>query len=159
MKKIIAAGAIALLPFTALADNDVGCGLGTQVWEGKSGLFAKVLAATTNGTSGNQTFGITSGTLGCGPKDGTVTAANALPAFAAANMDQLAVDMSRGTGETLDMMAELYGMTDADSQAFKSMAQQNFASIFSTEATTSAQMLSAVNGMLSQDATLAAYAI
>ncbi len=48
-----------------LADSDIGCGLGTMVFDGQQGKVYKVLGATTNGTSGNQTFGITFGTLGC----------------------------------------------------------------------------------------------
>src|SRR5512143_1990 len=48
----------------AFADPDIGCGLGTQIWTGSKGLAPKVLGATTNGTSGSQTFGISSGTLG-----------------------------------------------------------------------------------------------
>src|SRR6186713_935077 len=43
-----------------------GCGLGSMIFEPDSG-FTQVFAATTNGTSGNQTFGITSGTSNCDP--------------------------------------------------------------------------------------------
>lgn len=43
-----------------------GCGLGTEViFQDANEWHEHVLAATTNGTSGNQTFGMTSGTLGC----------------------------------------------------------------------------------------------
>jgi hypothetical protein len=57
----------------AFADPDIGCGLGTQLWEGNKGLIPKVLGATTNGSFGNQTFGITFQTIGC-HSTGTVTA-------------------------------------------------------------------------------------
>ena len=71
MKKLIAVAAISFLPFTnVMADQDIGCGLGSMVFAGQEGKVFKVLGATTNGTSGNQTFGITFGTLGC---DGTGT--------------------------------------------------------------------------------------
>ena len=43
-----------------------GCGLGSLVFESQPG-FVQVLAATTNGTSWNNTFGMTSGTSNCGP--------------------------------------------------------------------------------------------
>ena len=43
-----------------------GCGLGSVVFGAKTG-FVQVFAATTNGTSGNQTSGITSGTSNCVP--------------------------------------------------------------------------------------------
>ena len=48
-----------------MAAGDTGCGVGTMIFKGKSGLAPHVLAVTTNGTFGNQTFGMTSGTLGC----------------------------------------------------------------------------------------------
>ena len=41
--------------------DSTGCGLGTTIWAGKTGIFPQILAVTTNGTSGNQTFGITTG--------------------------------------------------------------------------------------------------
>lgn len=66
MKKILAAATLSMVMFPAaqaLADQDIGCGLGTMIFEGKSGLAPKVLGATTNGISGNQSFGITFGTL------------------------------------------------------------------------------------------------
>ena len=51
---------------SAMADGygPAGCGLGSMIFEPDSG-FTQVFAATTNGTSGNQTFGITSGTSNC----------------------------------------------------------------------------------------------
>ena len=105
MKKILA---IALLATTssAFADNDVGCGLGTMVWAGQSGVAPKILAATTNGTSGNQTFGITSGTLGC-QADGVITSKARLSMFMGTNSERLARDMSVGQGEALNVLADL----------------------------------------------------
>ena len=72
---------------------DIGCGLGTQLWAGNEGLVPKVLGATTNGTFGNQTFGITTGTLGCS-QEGVITADARLRMFAGANLDNLARDMA-----------------------------------------------------------------
>ena len=42
-----------------------GCGWGNMLFEGQRGLIPHLLATTTNGTSGNATFGMTSGTNGC----------------------------------------------------------------------------------------------
>ena len=33
-------------------DTDIGCGPGTQIWDGNSGVAPKVLGATTNGSFG-----------------------------------------------------------------------------------------------------------
>src|SRR4249920_2973942 len=85
----------------AFADPDIGCGLGTQIWTGSKGIAPKVLGATTNGTSGSQTFGISSGTIGC-HQGGTVTADAKVQIFTGANLDRLARDMAQGGGETLD---------------------------------------------------------
>ena len=46
-------------------DTDIGCGPGTKIWDGQTGVAPKALGATTNGSFGLQTFGITFGTLGC----------------------------------------------------------------------------------------------
>ena len=50
----------------AFADkqSNVGIGLGTEIFKGHDGLMSQTAAATTNGIFGNQTFAITSGTLG-----------------------------------------------------------------------------------------------
>ncbi|HNI63786.1 MAG TPA: DUF3015 family protein, partial [Agitococcus sp.] len=103
MKKLLA---VALLASSSvvMADQDVGCGWGTMVWAGQSGVAPKVLAATTNGTSYNQTFGITSGTAGC-QADGVITSRARLGMFMSTNSERLARDMSVGRGETLEVLA------------------------------------------------------
>ncbi len=140
----------------ALADKDVGCGIGTQIWAGQSGVIPKVLAATTNGTLGNQTFGITTGTLGCS-SDGVITAANRLPMFAGTNLDQLSAEMAAGEGEALEAMAELYGVQASDRAAFYSMTQKNYAAIFSSETVSAGEVLAAVDRLMKADARLARY--
>jgi len=75
MKKVIlTAVAMTALPVASViaAPNNVGCGVGSMVWDGQSGVAPQILAITTNGTMLNQMFGISSGTLGCSP-DGVVS--------------------------------------------------------------------------------------
>ena len=118
MKKFIDISALTLLPLSnAMADQDIGCGLGSMLFAGQQGKVVKVLGATTNGTSGNQTFGITFGTLGC-DGTGTVTASTKVATFIDGNMEQLARDMSRGEGETLDTLADVWGVQAQDKSAF-----------------------------------------
>ncbi len=62
LKKIALAAVLATGSSMAMADNDVGCGVGTQVWAGQKGIAPKILAATTNGIFTNQLLGITFGT-------------------------------------------------------------------------------------------------
>ena len=74
MKKLLAVSVLAAMPLAAMAagENNVGsCGWGSKVFDGQSGIAPQVLAATTNGTSGNQTFAITTGTSGC-TQDGAI---------------------------------------------------------------------------------------
>jgi hypothetical protein len=157
MKKYAIVASLFLLPVgSAMADKDVGCGLGTQIWEGKSGLAAKVLAATTNGTFGNQTFGISSGTLGCS-KDGVITAADRLPMFAGANLDQLATEMAAGQGEALGTLASLYNVDAQDRAAFNATLQAHYAEIFSSADVAAADVLQHVERVMARDARLSRY--
>jgi len=158
MKRIILTAALAaglLVAGPALADPDIGCGPGTQVWKGQSGIAPKVLGATTNGSFGLQTFGITFGTLGCN-QGGTVTAQERARVFADANLDRLARDVARGDGETLRALAHLMGVPEAEQAAFRSAAKQRFAEIFSGPDVTSVEVLAQLREILADDATPAA---
>jgi hypothetical protein len=140
----------------ALADPDVGCGWGTLAFKGQTGTAAKVLAATTNSLLGNQTFGISSGTAGC-HRGGTVTAEARLNMYASANIDQLASDMAAGRGESLDTLAQLIGISDADRPAFFALAKNHFATLFPADQVTAGEMLTALKGLMAADAQLSPY--
>lgn len=156
-RKTLIAAAVVMAPMgVSMADNDIGCGVGTILWEGQSGVPAKVLAATTNGTFGNQTFGITSGTLNC-QQGGVITASARLPMYASANLDRIAADMAAGHGETLNNLAALYGIAESDRDAFNHTARANFAKIFTSEKTTAGEMLGNLEGVMADDAKLARY--
>jgi hypothetical protein len=158
VKKILIVAALLLVPAAfATADDDVGCGLGTQLWAGNEGLAPKVLAATTNGTSGNQTFGITTGTLGCS-QEGVITADARLRMFAGANLDNLARDMAGGQGETLDAFASLMEVTEDDKPVFFAFTRSNFTVLFSDDDVTAGQMLAKLNTLMAQNAELSVYA-
>ncbi|WP_220348968.1 DUF3015 domain-containing protein [Alkalilimnicola ehrlichii] len=141
---------------TAHAEN-TGCGLGTMVWDGQSGIAPQVLAVTTNGISGNQTFGITSGTLGCS-QDGVVESSEKLAMFTGSNIDALARDMATGEGESLHVLADLMGIEDADKPAFFAMTRDNFEQIFRSNDVTAEDVLAALNDTLADDAALSRYA-
>lgn len=157
MKKAAVVAVLALAPVVnAFADHDAGCGAGSMIWAGQKGLVFKVLAATTNGIFGNQTFGMTSGTLGCS-QDGVVTAASRVPMFASANLDQLSADMAAGHGETLTALAALYNVADADRSAFYAKLQSSYGSIFARADVTSNEVVAAMEAALKSDARLAHY--
>ncbi|MEW6443605.1 MAG: DUF3015 domain-containing protein [bacterium] len=109
--------------------GNCGCGLGTMAFEGKNGLLFQVLAATTNGSFGNQTFGITSGTLEC-EQAPSFTSNEPLNRFVKDNMDDLAKDIAQGRGESLDTLAELMGIPAEERPLFYARLQTSFSEIF-----------------------------
>ena len=133
MKKIIAGALLAASSTVTFAASPAGCGLGTAVvFKDANEWHEHVLAATTNGTSGNQTFGMTSGTLGCEAANGPLAG---VQTFMDNNMDQLAMDVAKGQGETLAALAEIVGVEAADQTTFNAKLQASFDSMFSAEAT------------------------
>ena len=155
MKKLLAVILLASSSMT-MADDDVGCGLGTILFEGKSGIAPKILAATTNGIYGNQTFGITSGTLGC-KSDGVISSRARLGMFMGTNSERLARDMSAGHGESLDVLANLMNIKSEDKAAFFQAAKLNFGKIFAPENQTAGQVLAALQQVMAKDTVLATY--
>jgi hypothetical protein len=134
-------GSVALA--SAGAYGTAGCGLGSILFKDEPGAV-QIFAATTNGTFGNQTFGITSGTLNCG--QGVIKSENSKATiFAAANMDNLARDIAQGKGESLDAFAELMNVPVAQQTAFNTKLQQNFDKIFPTDKVAAAQVVNTVS--------------
>lgn len=132
MKKLIVSlAAIAALSSVAFAgvNNQTGCGLGSMIIKDDSSAVLLALQATTNGTFGNQTFGITSGTSGC-TKTKIVMNERAQE-FVASNMDQLAKEIAMGQGESVDTLSELLAVEDKE--AFASALQTNYKNIYTSE--------------------------
>jgi hypothetical protein len=159
-KKLVAVALVGMFPLATMAagENNVGsCGWGSKVFEGQSGVVPQVLAATTNGTFGNQTFGITSGTSGC-TQDGAVKSNWKTAMFIDGNKEKLARDMSVGHGETLDSLAKLMGVRDEHKPAFFLATKENFARIYSSENVSTDQILASLKQVLAQDTRLSVYA-
>lgn len=157
MKKalgLIAAGM--LFTGTAVAKDSTGCGAGSILFEGQSGIVPQVLAVTTNGSFGNQTFGISSGTLGC-DSQGMVTASARLKMFASQNLDKLAQNMAVGEGESLTTLAELIGIADDHKPAFYAATKAHFDTIFASSNVTAEDVLVALQGVMAEDPILARY--
>ena len=131
MKKILvsAIAAIALSTAVMAANSQTGCGLGGQVIKSPDSAVMFALQATTNGTSGNQTFGITSGTSGC--KKTKLVMNERAEEFVASNMDILSKEISVGHGESIDTLAELLSVEDK--AAFSTSLQANYNSIYTSE--------------------------
>ena len=128
MKKIISLIAAIGLTTAVYANENTGCGLGSLIIKDQSTSVLQALAATTNGTSGNQTFGITSGTSNCN-KPSDFVSNDKLNKFVEENMDELALDISAGHGETLSTVAKL--MNVENNVEFSAKLQSNFTNIYS----------------------------
>ena len=117
-----------LMSANAFAVDSTGCGLGSMAWRGQRGIAPQVLAVTTNGSFGSQTFGITFGTSGCDP-NGRVSGGTGkmVLAFLENNMEQFAMDASRGEGETIETIA---GILNMDKSLVGAKSKQNFATLF-----------------------------
>ncbi len=132
MKKLIVSiAAVAALSSAAIAgvNSQTGCGLGSMIIKDDSSAVLLALQATTNGTSGNQTFGITSGTSGC--KKTKFVMNERAEEFVASNMDQLAKEIAVGHGESVDTLAELLAVEDKE--VFASALQANYNSIYTSQ--------------------------
>ena len=129
MKKILAlaAFAVAFSASSAFALDSTGCGLGSIIFKGQSGLIFQVLAVTTNASFGNQTFGISTGTSGCDQHGRISGGTGKVLAFLENNLEQFAVDAARGHGETIDTVAALMGVS---SDKAGTTIKENFAFIF-----------------------------
>jgi hypothetical protein len=144
------AGGLSLVATSALADGygNAGCGLGSLLFEPSNG-FVQIFAATTNGSSGNQTFAISSGTSNC---EGTAATAASAKAFVETNRAAIAKDIARGRGETLLSLTELAGC--AESGAVGRTLQKNFKQIFPTSRVTDRQVGDRVIDVLRSEGSL-----
>lgn len=141
MKKMIVVVMVSLFVLAAgsafakgEAQMNTGCGLGTMLFKGQAdnSVLLQTFQATTNGTSGNQTFGITTGTSDCRQPKNFVQN-DRLNEFVLANMDNLAKEIAMGKGETLDAFAELMGVPAEQRAEFAGKLQASFGSIFASD--------------------------
>ena len=123
------------------------CGLGSMAFGAQPGGI-QILAATTNGIMGNQTFGITFGTSNCGPG----LLAQGTRNFVEANREVLAKDVARGQGEAIGALTVINGC--ADSRSVGAALQARFGAIFPSEQATDAQVADAILETLHADASL-----
>jgi len=128
------------LAYAASPRENCGCGLGTMLFENNDGLLSQTAAATTNGLLGNQTFGISSGTLECN-QPAELYAREQLQKFVAANMDSVAKDIARGNGESLDTLAELMQVPVEERDTFNTQLQKNFDHIFTSAQVTEVEVI------------------
>ncbi len=133
MKKTLmmmaAAAALALSAQAGTVRDNCGCGIGTMALGDETGLLSHLAATILNGLSGNQTFGISSGTLECDQAE-TLVSVKEVEVFVASNMDHIATDAAVGEGAYLNALADLLQVGSSDRPAFFASMQVNFDRIF-----------------------------
>lgn len=128
--------------------SNTGCGFGSLMFEGKDGLLSQVCAATFNSSFGSQTFGITSGTVNCA-KPANFSSIEKLNRFVGDNMDNLAMDISKGNGEYLTTLAVLLEIPVEERAQFYGLMQSSFSKIYTSEAVTHVDVLNNIESVLS----------
>jgi hypothetical protein len=138
-------------------DNGPGCGLGKLAWEDNAhpkNIGTQVLMATTNGTFGSQTFGISSGTSGC-TNDGVVFSEQKVNMFAEMNFENLSQEMAQGRGEHLASLATLMGVPAEHQAEFFALTQEKYTTLIQAGEATPVAMLKALNAAMAEHPVLA----
>lgn len=159
MKRILLGTLFAAASFNAFADapGGAGCGWGNMLFKGQRGVATHVVAATTNGTSGNNTFGMTTGTNGC-HTNGALSYGGKPLLVLGSMMDELSEDMAKGNGEALTTYAVVLGVQPQDREHFAAVTHEHFSEIFNKSDATAADVYVNTQAILKQDARLAKYA-
>jgi len=113
----------------ATVRENCGCGFGRMALGDETGLLSHLAATFLNGISGNQTFGISSGTLECDQATQLVSVRE-VEVFVADNMDHIATDAAVGEGAYLSALADLLQVQDDARNDFYTNMQVNFDQIF-----------------------------
>jgi hypothetical protein len=147
-----AAGAMA-----ANTDNGPGCGLGKLAWadyKHQKNIFPQAMMATTNGTFGSNTFGISFGTSGC-TNDGKWMAEYKVTMFAEINFENLSQEMAQGHGEHLASLATLMGVPADQQPAFFALTQEQYTTLIQSGETAPVAMIKALNAAMASHPVLA----
>ncbi len=121
-----------LLAEAGTVRDNAGCGVGSMAFGDEDGVLYQLFATFTNGIFGNQTFGMSTGTLECAPAD-FASKEEKLNKFVAENMDVLAQDIAAGQGESLDTLSELMEIPEDKKADFYATVHENFSKIYTSE--------------------------
>lgn len=150
-------GAQVSLSLAAHPDTGPGCGLGKLAWsdyKNQKNIAPQVLMATTNGTFGSQTFGISTGTSGC-TNDGQIMSEHKVTMFAAINFDNLSQEMAQGHGEHLASLATLMGVPAEQQGEFFALTQERYTSLIQAGETSPVALVKALNDAIATHPVLA----
>jgi len=156
MKRILGSALLIAVSSSAhaVAPGGGGCGWGNLLFDGQSGPAPHVLAVTTNGTSGNNTFGMTTGTNGCNT-DGALSYGG--KSLFANIMNEFSEDVAAGQGEALNAVAVMMGVQPEDRDTFAQVTHENFNVLFPSENVTAEEVMASLQTVMKADTRLAKY--
>ena len=158
MKKILIGALLMGATSMAMAEAPGGpnCGWGNMLFKGQSGIGPHFAASITNGTSGNATFGMTTGTNGCSV-NGTLTySGNAMIGMEGV-LDEFIADAANGQGDALNAVAVSMGIEQNDRAAFAAAVHSNFDKLFPSADVTAEQVQASLIDIMKADSRLAKY--
>ena len=158
MKRLISSTLLLLASSSAFAValGGGGCGWGNALFEGQAGPAPHILAVTTNGTSGNNTFGMTTGTNGCSTSGAIGYSGKSMLASV---MDEFSEDAAKGEGEAMTAVSVAMGVSPEDRAHFAQLTHSNFSTIFPNQNVTADQVYTSLQQMMKTDTQLSKYAI
>lgn len=140
----------------ATAPGGPGCGWGNLLFEGQSGLPIHLIATLVNGTSGNATFGMTTGTNGCDTSGALSYSGKSLLGMTGV-LEEVAMDMATGQGEALTALSVSLGVSSEDRAHFNAVMHQNFSTIFSREDVNAGEVADQISAVMKSDEVLVKY--
>jgi hypothetical protein len=127
---------IRLMLFGGLMALLAACAVTTRSTEGTSETFQNTTDASSDFTSSTS------------PRDEKRTDAQNVKQFASVNLDRLKEDIARGGGEHLTAFAQLLGIKESYQPEFFTVTRQNYPVLFSSQATSSEEMLARLSSEL-----------
>jgi hypothetical protein len=160
LKRTLIGLAFSAVSLGAFAESPGGpnCGWGNMIFDGQSGFPAHFFASWTDGTSGNATFGMTSGTNGCETKSKITYRGNKWLGMSAALMSEFSEDVARGDGDAMKAIAVSMGVEQQDRAVFAQVMHENFDTIFPSASVTSDEVMANVIEVMKADVRLSKYA-
>lgn len=158
MKKVILAAALLGSSVTAFAEapGGPGCGWGNLLFKGQNGLPIHLLATLVNGTSGNATFGMTTGTNGCSTSGNLSYNGKSLLGMNGV-LEEVAQDIAAGQGEALTALSVSMGIPSEERSHFNAVLHQNFSAIFTSKDVTAGEVADNINTVMQKDEKLAKF--
>lgn len=161
LKRTLAAVGFSVLSLGANAEAPGGpnCGWGNMIFDGQTGFFPHFFASWTNGTTGNATFGMTSGTNGCSHKGKLTYSGNKWLGITTVMLDELSEDVAKGEGDAMTAVAVNIGIEQQDRAVFAEVMHQNFSNIFTSENVTAEEVVANMIKVMKADQRLSKYAV